>query len=209
VSEWKNDQHRNALRCDMDEYPPAYLLTPRDQAYVLAGKHRDGQMVRWLPAPENQGAGSMWKGACFHAPLNELSAQQIVDLANDNTKNFGRRPSVVNPTSTDYKVGITVAQKPEFTIAQWNHAGTAGSQDDGLSQNPCWPQAIAPLDPGFTILSVDRYYDNKVIPYDYRKDYIAGVNGYDPITQQSGRVRRSLDSVEFSDTELWNSTVLK
>ncbi|KAG9521246.1 hypothetical protein KCU93_g7474, partial [Aureobasidium melanogenum] len=174
--EWKNEKYRVKGKCDMDEYPPAYLLTNTDQAYMLAGKHKDGQM--------------------------------IIDMAKDNTKNFGLQSNVVQATQTDYTVGITVAQRPEFTIAQWDHAGAANSQDDGLSQNPCWPQKIAPLDPGFTLLSVDRYYDNRVIPYDYRKDNIPGVNGYDPVTQQSGRVRRSLDSVESLETEFLNSTFL-
>lgn len=206
--EWRNKKYRTTKgQCDMDEYPPAYLLTPRDQAHMLAGKDRDGQMVRWLPGPQNQGAGSMWRGACFYPPLNELSSQQIIDMANDNTKNFGLQSSVSQATHTEYKVGITVAQRPEFTIAQWDHAGAANSQDDGLSQNPCWPQKIAPLDPGFTLLSVDRYYDNRVIPYDYSKDYIPGVNGYDPITQQSGRVRRSLDPVVPLDTDVGNATI--
>jgi len=191
----------------MDEYPPAYLLTPNDQAYALAGTHRDGQMVRWLPGSDNTGAGSMWRGACFFGPLKNMSPQEIVDLADDNTKNFGRRSNVANPTETSYTVGITIAQQPVFTIAQWDHIGTLVTQDDGLSQNPCWPQAIAPLDPGFTLLSVDRYYDNHPFPYDYDKDYVAGVNGYDPITQQSGRVRRSLDLVESPGNELWNSTL--
>ena len=191
----------------MDEYPPAYLLTPRDQAHILAGKDRDGQMVRWLPGGQNSGAGSMWRGVCFYGPLKQLSPQQIIDMANDNTKNFGLQSSAPKATQTDYTVGITVAQKPEFTIAQWDHAGAAGSQDDGLSQNPCWPQKIAPLDPGFTLLKVDRYYDNRVIPYDYGKDYIPGVNGYDPVTQQSGRVRRSLDPDVHLDTDVWNSTI--
>jgi hypothetical protein len=209
--QWKDKQYRTEKSCDMDEYPPAYLLTPNDQAHALAGIHRDGQMVRWLPAGQNRGAGSMWRGVCFYAPMKELSPQAIVDLANDNTKNFGRQPRVINPTSTEYEVGITVAQRPEFTIAQWDHAGNTGpggSLDDGLSQNPCWPQKIAPEDPGFTLLSVDRYYDNRVIPYDYSKAYIPGINGYDPITQQSGRVRRSLDIVESSDKESRNSTTL-
>ncbi|KAG9520574.1 hypothetical protein KCV07_g4234, partial [Aureobasidium melanogenum] len=206
--EWKNEKYRVKGKCDMDEYPPAYLLTNTDQAYMLAGKHKDGQMVRWLPKGQNSGAGSMWRGTCFYRPLNELSPQQIIDMAKDNTKNFGLQSNVVQATQTDYTVGITVAQRPEFTIAQWDHAGAANSQDDGLSQNPCWPQKIAPLDPGFTLLSVDRYYDNRVIPYDYRKDYIPGVNGYDPVTQQSGRVRRSLDSVESLETEFLNSTFL-
>lgn len=208
VSEWKNQQYRSpGSTCDMDEYPPAYLLTPRDQAFTLAGLHRDGQMVRWLPSRQNQGAGSMWRGVCFHGPLKELSAQQIVDLANDNSKNFGRQQNIVKPTSTEYTVGITVAHQPEFTIAQWDHIGTLVTQDDGLSQNPCWPQAIAPEDPGFTLLSVDRYYDTRPLPYDYNKDYIPGVNGYDPITQQSGRVRRSLDFVTTSGQEFANSTM--
>jgi hypothetical protein len=199
VSEWKNSQYRAKGTCDMDEYPPAYLLTPRDQAYALAGIHKDAQMVRWLPSKENQGAGSMWRGVCFYGPLKELTPQQIVDLANDNTKNFGRQMKPIKPTSTEYTVGITVAQHPEFTIAQWDHAGTLGSQDDGLSENPCWPRAIAPQDPGFTLLSVDRFYDTNPLPYDYDKDYVPGVNGFDPITGQAGRVRRSLDFVETLD----------
>jgi hypothetical protein len=207
---WKDPQYRREPSCDRDEYPPAYLLSPNDQAHALAGIHQDGQMVRWVPDRQNRGAGSMWRGACFMKPLKEISPQVIVDLANDNTKNFGRQVIPVKPTSTNYKVGITVAlQQPEFTIAQWNHAGAAGSQDDGLSQNPCWPQAIAPLDPGFTLLSVDRYYNNKVIPYDYSQPYVPGVNGYDPITQQSGRVRRSLDLAETFDEESRNSTMLE
>jgi hypothetical protein len=151
----------------------------------------------------------MWKGACFMKPLKEISPQAIVDLANDNTKNFGRQVIPVKPTVTNYEVGITIALQPEFTIAQWNHVGAAGSQDDGLSQNTCWPQAIAPLDPGFTLLSVDRYYNNKVIPYDYSQPYVPGVNGYDPITQQSGRVRRSLDFIKPPDENFGNSTILE
>lgn len=210
LKEWKSPQYRKEPKCDMDEYPPAYLLTPSDQTYALAGMHRDAQMMRWLPGKQNSGAGSMWRGVCFYGPLKEMTPQQIVDSANDNMINFGRHSNVVNPTVTQFTVGITVAQQPVFTIAQWDHAGNGpgGSQDDGLSQNPCWPQKIAPNDPGFTLLSVDRYYDTHPIPYDYSKDYVAGVNGYDPITGQSGRVRRSLDFVESSGKQLSNSTLL-
>lgn len=199
IEEWQNKIYRDEPRCERDEYPPAYLLTPSDQAYKLAGVDRDGQMVRWLPAAQNGGAGSMWKGICLSAPLMELSDQQIVDLANDNTKNFGRKLDVTGPTLTTYSVGITVAQKPEFTIVQWDHAGAAKSQDDGLSQNACWPRKVAPDDPGFTLLTIDRYYDNRVVPYDYDKDYVAGVNGYDPVTLQGGRVRRDLSFVDSRD----------
>lgn len=199
-------KHRDEQACDMDEYPPAYLLTPNDSAFQLTGRDKDAQVMRWLPRRENTSAGSMWKGSCFWPPLKKLSSQQIVDMANDNAKNFGRQVNVVKATQTDYEVGITVAQRPEFIIAQRNHTGIALSEDDGLSQDPCWPQKIAPLDPGSTLLSVDRYYDNRVIPYDYSKDYVPAVNGYDPITQQSGRVRRSLDSIDLSNIETWNST---
>lgn len=197
--EWQNQIYRDEEDCQRDEYPPAYLLTPSDQAYQLAGVHRDGQMMRWLPGGQNQGAGSMWRGICLSAPLMELSERQIVDMANDNTKNFGRKLKVDGPTLTTYSVGITVDQKPEFTIAQWDHAGAAASQDDGLSQNKCWPRKAAPDDPGSTLLKVDRYYDNRVVPYDYDKDYIPGVNGvngYDPVTLQGGRVRRDLEFVD-------------
>lgn len=57
--EWKNVKHRDEQACDMDEYPPAYLLTPNDSAFQLAGRDKDAQVMRWLPRRENTGAGSM------------------------------------------------------------------------------------------------------------------------------------------------------
>lgn len=44
---WKDVSHRNRKgRCDRDEYPPANLVGPNDQAYLRSGLHAKGQLVR-------------------------------------------------------------------------------------------------------------------------------------------------------------------
>ena len=77
---------------------------------------------------------------------------------------------------TEYNVGITVAHVPQFTISSWKHHA---KQDDGLQDNPCWPKAITPNDPGFALLENDPWYarNNKQPAYDYGEAYAPGTNG--------------------------------
>jgi hypothetical protein len=139
----------------------------------------------------------MWKGVCLKEPLTQLSNQELWDNVRNTNKIWGAQvdPDFKPvPTKTRYNVGLTVSHRPEFTVAQWDHI--VNSQDDGLSENPCWPKDIAPLDPGFTLLTFDKYYDGKKLPYDYKQAYAAGTNGYDPATGAAGTVKRDLEFVE-------------
>lgn len=202
---WQDTAHRAEPNCERDEYPPAYLLSTTDTAFVNAGKDTTGQSVRWLPASQNGAAANgMWAGQCFKTPLNGLTDQQLYDKASDPAKNFGVKPNVKSPSrsfqtqpatrltnsgntanqtfppaaSTEYEVGITVESRPEFTIVAWEHGNPQSpSKDDGLSENPCWPKAIAPQDPGFTLLTFDKYYNGNKPPYDYTQPYVPGKNG--------------------------------
>lgn len=80
------------------------------------------------------------------------------------------------PTLTQWEVGITVDQRPEFTIARWDHeADTDG--DDGLRKNQCWPSKNARDDPGFTLLNFGQYYNINPAPYDHLISWVEGSNG--------------------------------
>lgn len=156
----------------MDEYPPAYLLDPNGEAFLLGGKSPRGQLMRYLPAEDNRGAGSMWRGACFKGPVAELSDDEFLrrfelDLKYQSWKK--------DRFTTRVEAGITVDQRPEFTIASWEHTSIKPfhhyQEDDGLRMNPCWDQDKARLDPGYALLSVDPWYDDKPHPYDYKKKY--------------------------------------
>ncbi|ERT01646.1 hypothetical protein HMPREF1624_02898 [Sporothrix schenckii ATCC 58251] len=162
---WLDPQHRQWPKCDRDEYPPAYLLNDADPAFVNSGHNRNGQLVRFVPGKQNQRAGGMWKGVCFNGPVKELSDREFQDRV-------ARSPhtNVIHDTNlVQTEAAITVDQRPEFTINSW---GPPSSPDDGLGSNPCWPSAIAPLDPGFALLTYDKYYDTHPMPYNYLAAYV-------------------------------------
>jgi hypothetical protein len=179
TNEWSN-QHKGAgwkekkswpKTCDRDEYPPAYLLSNTDTAYVKAGKDATGQMVRYVPDEENRGAGSLWGSLCLREPLLALNPDEIMNRANQH--GFGatvRTRKVRTNTWTETQVGITVDHRPRFTIGSWGHAANP-LPDDGLSANPCWPSAAAPDDPGFALMTYDPWYQGKPPPYKYNQDY--------------------------------------
>lgn len=177
---WKDKQYRQFKdQCDMDEFPPAYLLDANNPAFIYAGKDKRGQRVRYIPWTDNQGAGQSWKGMCFVGVLDSMSDKDLQDLI---TKGSLSKPTNPKPQKESVNVAITVDRKPEL-IFDWDLPANP-SQDDGLSDNGCWPKDIAVGDPGFALLSLDDWYDtNKVgtagrrTKWDYRKPYVKGQNG--------------------------------
>ncbi|KAI1840734.1 hypothetical protein JX266_013079 [Neoarthrinium moseri] len=169
--------------CQVDEFPPMYLLSKTDTAIKQGGSDNTGQLVRLLPDKENgNAANGMWAGICFRTPmLDSMTAKEVVARAKDTKKNFGYKKNVVNPTSTEYTVGITVDVRPEFTIAKWEHETTPPkSKDDGLSENPCWPKVRAKDDPGYTVQHLAQHYiknPSLLTKYDYKKAWVKGTNG--------------------------------
>jgi hypothetical protein len=61
---------------------------------------------------------------------------------------------------------IVVNVHPEFLITEWGHSSNL-PPNDGLNENTCWSSKIAPLDPGFTLLTFDTYYKSMAPPYNY------------------------------------------
>lgn len=139
------------------------------------GKTQKGQVVRWIPQKDNGGAGSsgdLWKGACFKGAIEPIDDTEIERLVKQKAGVPKR-----NGNTNQYYVDITGPFHPSFSITNWqHHAVYPNTRDDGLSENTCWPQKIAPKDPGFTLLTFDKYYNGADPPYDYKKDYQSGVN---------------------------------
>lgn len=49
----------------MDEHPPRYFLDRYTSPEMLNSGKKGGQLVRYLPAKENQRAGQVFKSLCF------------------------------------------------------------------------------------------------------------------------------------------------
>ncbi|KAF7555882.1 hypothetical protein G7Z17_g1807 [Cylindrodendrum hubeiense] len=180
VDSWKQAQDRKYQQgCDMDEYPPGYLLTRSDPAWQFAGKDKRGQGIRYLPRPENAGAASMWARICLKAPLDNIS-----DLEMYNRIKRGTNKQSTHPTSQKevMMMQIAIGERPEFSMT-YEHASNP-IRDAALSVNPCLPAKLAVNDPGFALLELDEWYDNnpqgpngKRTKWDYTKPYAKGTNG--------------------------------
>jgi hypothetical protein len=168
---WMDKKYRQEPRCERDEYPPAYLLDPTNPIYVWSGKDKRGQMHRYLPGSQNGGAAHMWRSECFLPPVRYLGERPLLwkQKVDGAPKNL-RRVVVQNKWFTQTIAAVPVGQRPEFSIQEWKHK-TQGPTDEGHLENPCWPKAIAPLDPGFPLLTFDSFYGGKLPEYDYAKAY--------------------------------------
>ncbi|CAI4211293.1 unnamed protein product [Parascedosporium putredinis] len=58
-------------QCEIDEFPPRYLLSDQSPEMIKAGKS-GGQLMRYIPQPDNYGAGQLWKGFCFKPYIEEF-----------------------------------------------------------------------------------------------------------------------------------------
>jgi hypothetical protein len=153
------------VNCQADEYPPFYLLDKTDTAWIQAGTDSTGQLIRYIPGGQNSGAANtMWKGACFTPPLEELDDKDFIAkvIAAPNKR------TIDQPLKTTTRASVTVPYLPVFTIDSW---GQPASADDGLKENECWPDTMAPLDEGFALLSYDPWYNGKKKQWDYKAKY--------------------------------------
>ncbi|KAF4980848.1 hypothetical protein FZEAL_3246 [Fusarium zealandicum] len=138
--------------CDRDEFPPRNFW-----AKDSAGKQKKGQYVRLLPANENRGSGSIWKQFC---KKNDGFSQKGGGITKVNearaTTTSSSVSSKVSGGTTTYitSVGVEIPNAV-FEINVWEHSPL---KDDGLWDNPCWPSALLPNDPGWALLTDDPWY---------------------------------------------------
>lgn len=188
---WMRSPHLDAVKanpvysvCQMDEWPPAYLLAANDPAMVLGGINTLGQAVRYLPGKQNGRGGAMWSGICFVPLIEKLSDAEFkqrfaLDANPSIVYNYNARKK---ETITETHATITVDERPEFAITAWPQPPAAPPQHPnwsaGLAHNPCWDHTRAAEDPGFAVLTFDSFYNvNPKNVYNYAADYVQGVNG--------------------------------
>ncbi|KAK8028336.1 hypothetical protein PG991_005392 [Apiospora marii] len=162
--------------CQADEYPPAALLDSSNPIYQNGGDNDQGQMIRFVPAKQNEGAGSMFRGVCM-ASVQSLTGSQMKRKV-EGAPASKRSRGVTQRGDVQLTAEVDIDARPEFSISRFEHSpGQAPAPGYGISDNPCWPQALAAGDPGFALLNIDPWYGGNAPGYDYRKDYAKGSNG--------------------------------
>jgi hypothetical protein len=164
---------KDIVQCEKDEWPPAFFM-PAD-----AKKKKTAQIVRWLPKKENGNAGQIWKGFCTDNDGGKDNGQHTrkksddvtVDAINTKLVDLSPDPDTTTNKGADGKVTTTYLYEAKFTravfVLDFDWAGKP-KPDDGndwyLSQNPCWPSAIAKGDPGYNLLTEDKWYSTAGSP---------------------------------------------
>lgn len=197
VLSYSKDHHRNwwahrnqVNKCQVDEYPPLYLLSRESDEYKLGGKDPQpdgspylGQVVRLLPRNANTGAADMWKSECFKPVFGdkELSDSDFLKIFEETKPDRKKTNNKNQNIEEETQFGkATVTKRPVFSINDWEHTTKGQMLDrDGLWDNPCWPNDRVAADPGFALLTQDPFYTQYNLPrrWDYKKMYIKGVNG--------------------------------
>jgi hypothetical protein len=90
----------------------------------------------------------MWKGVCFALPLGELSNKAI----SDKVSAAPNKGSLIHPIAASLYVTVTVSYRLIITIDSWDHTAPTS---EGLNDNNCWLNGMAPQDPEFLLLSYD------------------------------------------------------
>ncbi|KAH9211736.1 hypothetical protein DL95DRAFT_411781 [Leptodontidium sp. 2 PMI_412] len=155
--------------CDRDEWPPRYFW-PGDTVAAAKGLK---QRVRFLPAPENRGAGQIWNQFCNKNAAQVTKAKTNKGLKTSVTTSYINskwirtigtavvdNPLIVGKTTTIISTVSVDTGRAVFTIADWD-----GLPDDkdwhGLKENRCWPKALASEDPGWVLLTDDEFYTDQ------------------------------------------------
>lgn len=175
---WQDTSRRKHSKCQKDEFPPASLLGPNDEALIESGKNRKGQLVRWIPGTQNGGAGkSLFSQVCFWPEIFQRELKNIADFDKAFKTTVPKKvETAVNNKDTKihgFDGEAVVAGRPELFI-DFKHTP---KPEDGLRDNPCWPKGIAAKYPGFVLLTYDPYYNGIPPPYRYDQPYQPGRNG--------------------------------
>ncbi|KAJ4354353.1 uncharacterized protein N0V89_006088 [Didymosphaeria variabile] len=162
-----NGKSVTTVLCDRDEYPPAYFMPNVPKA------QNTGQIVRWLPQGENKGAGSIWKEFCekfdggegngrFHKQDSPGGIKKgDLNMNNVETSVGAIKKRIGNDKSTTTTTTIHATYtRAVFSMKFDNNWPLKPDKANnwGLEENPCWPKAIVPEDPGFVLLTDDNWY---------------------------------------------------
>lgn len=97
-------------KCDIDEYPPAYLIDSTHDAWRFSGIGTRGQLVRYLNQSDNRGAADAWKSVCFKPLLEDMSDRDFRAAVERD-----RAARTIRSGQTIRRMGsISVKQRPAF-----------------------------------------------------------------------------------------------
>lgn len=181
---WENQHPKNAWRdylpvamtsangvvkCQRDEYPPAYFM-PAD---TTANKqNKNPQIIRWLPEADNNAGGKIWTQFCANrdggkgnGQLKRRKKDDKVDVINEDLVDLQPNPNEKSVKGNDGKTTTITYYEAKYTRAvfelgfDWDGKPKPNATNDWfLSENPCWPKAIATSDPGYNLLTDDNWY---------------------------------------------------
>ncbi|KAF2798067.1 hypothetical protein K505DRAFT_322158 [Melanomma pulvis-pyrius CBS 109.77] len=161
---------RGVVSCQRDEYPPGYF-----------NKAGAAQIIRWLPQKDNDAGGKVWAGFCNKydggkgngqlRAQNKKKGYAEGEINNDLVKLGKKGNEKVKKPSPQAKATTTTPYEATFTRAvfkiefDWGLKGAPNKGNDWfLSDNACWPKAIATDDPGYNLLTDDAWYTTAGTP---------------------------------------------
>lgn len=121
--------------CQADEWPPANFWQGNNGQ----------QWIRYVPGKDNVGAGQLWRGLCPKKAQFSTENDAADKWRTDKKGNL----ETVTIRCTVFWTRTTMSM--DFDIP-------AGSNDDGLEANPCFPKKLVD-DPGFALLTNDPWYE--------------------------------------------------
>ena len=136
------------LNCQRDEYPPDV---------VWQGRNNDLNFVRLVPSSANIIGASLFAGICYNDRDFETSIKNRQLL----------RVEVVRCRTTSW---YTVTRETTVPALSLDFVGLAGYADAGIADNLCYP-AVLVDDPGFALLTYDKYYNTHTDDRDYNTVY--------------------------------------
>jgi chitinase len=171
------------MRADFsqDEYPPAAFWQG----------NRAKQYIRFSPGAQNEGAGSLFKlGFCGYGQDNRLPSSRS-DLRANGQRVYGN----IVRSVTDYREVVTQRR------VEIDFPGLVNPGDWGLEQNLCWPEHLL-YDPGFAVLTDDRYYGGNAqlrAAQGYAKDNYPGKIPQDILDEAARSGYKSMDGYRKRD----------
>lgn len=147
-----------------------------------------GQIVRWLPGSQNSSAANTeWTKFCSNHDGGAGNGQfyskddkdghktgqvneELVTLQNQGEEIRNKGPDGKTTTTTQYEAKYTRAVFEMKFDQQWPTMPSKGN-DWGLKDNPCWPADIVPDEPGYVLLTDDKWYQTAAPQKDQRALY--------------------------------------
>jgi chitinase len=165
----------SGLNCQRDEYPPDVIWQGRDNSL---------NFVRLIPSSANIIGASLFAGICDNYADFEASFK--------NRQFFRLEVNRCRTTSW-----YTITHESTVPALSLDFVGLGGYVDAGMTQNLCYPSTLID-DPGFALLTNDKWYNTHLIDKAYNGEYAEAP--IDIVT--AGKVNKPGWNKRWTDPEL-------